>query len=202
MLTEACRQLQAWRDAGIDVPRLAVGVSARQVRQRGFVEKVRRIMTAHAIAPYCFELEFDEALLIDADDRVARMLHELRAIGITFCLDDFGAGQASLTCLNRFPVENVKIDRSLTPEVGAETGAGTMVAAIIAMAHALGKRVVADGVATEKQAALLARLGCHQIEGPYVSDPLAAEGFADFLKQSAANAGRRPAFITKSPARA
>ena len=130
------------------------------------------------------------------------MLDELRAIGVTFCLDNFGAGQASLACLNRFPIENVKIDRSLIPEVGADKGSGAMVAAIIATARALNKRVVADGVTTEKQAALLGRLGCHQVQGPYVSGALDAESFAEFLKDSAASAAARPAFITKNAARA
>ena len=202
MLTEACRQFQAWQVAGIDTPRVAVDVSSRQFRQRGFVEQIRRIVTASAIAPYCLELEIDEDLLLDTDRGMARTLDQLRAIGVTFCLDDFGAGQASLACLNRFPVENVKIDRSLTPEVGGETGPGAMVAAIVAAAQALNKRVVADGVTTEKQAALLARLGCHQIQGPYVSRALDAGSFAELLKDSAASAATRPAFITKSAARA
>jgi diguanylate cyclase (GGDEF)-like protein len=202
MLTEACRQFQAWRAAGIDMPRIAVDVSARQVRQPGFVDEARRIMAAHAIAPYCLELEIDEDLLIDADKAIACTLDELRTIGVTLCLDNFGVGQASLACLNRFSVENVKIDRSLTSEVGADTGPGAMVAAIVATAHALIKRVVADGVTTEKQAALLARLGCHQIQGAYVSPPLAADTFAEFLKDAAASAATRLAFITKGAARA
>jgi len=96
----------------------------------------------------------------------------------------------------------VKIDRSLTPEVGGETGPGAMVAAIVAAAQALNKRLVADGVTTEKQAALLARLGCHQIQGPYVSRALDAGSFAELLKDSAASAATRPAFITKNAARA
>jgi diguanylate cyclase (GGDEF)-like protein len=202
MLNEACRQFQAWRGAGFDAPRVAVDVSARLIREPGFVERIRGIMAAHAIAPYCLELEIDEELLIGADPGVARTLDELRAIGVTICLDHFGARQASLACLNRFPVENVKIDRSLTPELGAESGPGAMVAAIVAAAHALDKGVVADGVATEREAALLGRLGCHRIQGPYVSRALAAERFAEFLKESAAGAAMRPTFITKSPARA
>ncbi len=202
MLTEACRQFQAWQAAGIAVPRIAVDVSARQFRQRGFVERVRRIVTASAIAPYCLELEIDENLLTDADSGAGSILDELRGLGLTFCLDAFGTGQASLACLNRFPIENVKIDRSLTPEVGSESGAGAMIAAIIATAHALGKRVGADGVATEKEAALLGRLGCHQIQGPYVSRALDAARFVEFVEDSAANAATRPAFLTKNAARA
>jgi EAL domain-containing protein (putative c-di-GMP-specific phosphodiesterase class I) len=99
-------------------------------------------------------------------------------------------------------VENVKIDRSLTPDVGGETGAGAMINAIVATAHALKKRVVADGVETEKQAALLGRLGCHQIQGRYVSRALDADMFAEFFKESGAGAATRPAFLTKSLARA
>jgi diguanylate cyclase (GGDEF)-like protein len=202
MLEEACRQFRAWQGAGIDVPRVAVDVSARQFRQRGFVELVRRIVTTSAIAPYCLEVEINENVLIDPNSGIAPMLDELRAMGLTFCLDDFGTGQASLACLNRFPVENIKIDASLTPEVGRETGSGAMIAAIVATAHALNKRVVADGVETEKQAALLGRLGCHQIQGPYVSRALDAARFVEFFKQSAASAATRPTFLTKNAARA
>jgi diguanylate cyclase (GGDEF)-like protein len=202
MLGEACRQFQAWQVAGINLPRVALNAFARQFRQRGFVELVRRIVSAAAIPPYCLELEINENLLIDASSGIAPMLDELRALGLTFCLDDFGTGLASLACLNRFPVENVKIDRSLSPEVGCETGPGAMIAAIVATAHALNKRVVADGVETEKQAALLGRLGCHQIQGPYVSRALDATRFVEFFKESAASAATRPAFLTRNPARA
>jgi len=202
MLEEACRQFRAWQGAGIDVPRVSVDVSTRQLRQSGFVEAARRIVTSSAIAPYCLELEINENLLIDASSGVAPMLDELRGMGLTFCLDDFGTGQASLACLNRFPVENVKIDGSLTPEVGNETGTGAMIAAIVATAHALNKRVVADGVDNEKQAALLGRLGCHQIQGSYVSRALNAEKFSEFVKETVANAATRPAFLTKNAARA
>ena len=202
VLGEACRQFRAWQGAGIDVPRVSVDVLVRQFRQRGFVDAVRRIVTTSAIAPYCLELEINENLLIDANSSIGNMLDELRALGITFCLDDFGTGQTSLACLNRFPIENVKIDRSLTPDVGGETGSGAMIAAIVATALALNKRVVADGVETEKQAALLGRLGCHQIQGPYVSRALDAGMFAEFVKETAASAATRPAFLTKSAARA
>ncbi len=202
MLEEACRQFQTWRAAGVDVPRVALDVSARQFRQQGFVERVRRIVTASAIAPHCIELEINENLLIDAGSDIASMLDELRALGLTFCLDDFGTGQTSLTCLNRFPIENVKIDGSLTPAVGSESGAGAMIAAIVATAHALHKRVVADGVDTEKQAALLTRLGCHQIQGPYVARALDATRFAEFSRESAASAATRPAFLARNLARA
>lgn len=202
VLREACRQFGAWQAAGIDMPRVSVDVSARQFRQRRFVETVRRIVTASAIAPYCLELEINENLLIDASSSVAHMLDELRGMGLTICLDDFGTGQASLACLNRFSVENVKIDRSLTPDVGSETSAGAMINAIVATAHALQKRVVADGVETEKQAALLGRLGCHQIQGRYVSRALDPGRFAEFVKESAAGAATRPAFLTKSAGRA
>ncbi|HVN35376.1 MAG TPA: EAL domain-containing protein [Casimicrobiaceae bacterium] len=202
MLTEACRQFQAWRGAGVDLPRVAVDASVRQFRQREFVEKVRGIVAASALAPYCLELEIDEGLLLDADSEIARALDELRAIGVTLCLDNFGVGQASLACLTRFPVENVKIARSLTLEVGGETGSGALVAAIVATAHVLNKRVVADGVKTEKQAALLGRLGCHQIQGPYLGGALGADRFAEFVMDTAAGAAARPAFLTRGPARA
>ena len=163
---------------------------------------VRDAVRASGVARYCIELEISEDLLTDASSDVAAMLDDIRTLGVTFCLRDFGKGQASLTALHRFPVDSIKLDRSLIPEVGNDMGAGLLVGAIIAGAHALQKRVIAEGVETERQAALLGRLGCDQVQGFYGSRSLNAALFAAFVEQSAASASGRPAFLTPSAARA
>ncbi|MEO8302665.1 MAG: EAL domain-containing protein [Betaproteobacteria bacterium] len=202
VLHEACRQFHAWQGAGLDLPRLAVNVSMRELRHAGFVAMVREAVRASGVAPYCIELEITEGMLVDASSDVAAMLDDIRAMGVTFCLHDFGRGQASLASLHRFPVDSIKIDRALVPEVGNDVGAGAFVGAIVAGAHALQKRVIAEGVETDRHAALLGRLGCDQIQGYYVSRPLNAVLFAAFVRQSAASASSRPAFLTPSAARA
>lgn len=202
VLHEACRQFRAWQEAGLDLPRLSVNVSMRQLRLPGFTAMVRDAVTASGVAPYCIELEISEDLLTDAGSEIAAMLDDIRAMGVTFCLHDFGKGQASLAALHRFPVDSIKLDRSLIPAVGNDMGAGALVGAIIAGAHALQKRVIAEDVETERHAALLGRLGCDQVQGFYVSRSLNAALFAAFVKQSAASASGRPAFLTPSAARA
>ena len=120
------------------------------------------------------------------------MLDELRAMGITLGLDDFGTGYSSLAYLKRFPVNTVKIDRSFVTDLTTSEDAAAIAAAVIAMAHALQKRVVAEGVETQNQAALRTRLGCDHIQGYYHSEPLPAAKFAAFVLRTAANAGGIP----------
>jgi len=199
VLREACRQFRAWQAEGIGLSCVAVNVSPRQFRQKGFVQRVGAIAKGAGIGAECLELEITEGLLIDANSGVASMLDELRAMGIALSLDDFGTGYSSLAYLKRFQVETVKIDRSFVTELGGDEGTGAIAAAIIAMAHALGKRVVAEGVETERQAAILDRLGCDDIQGYYVSRPLSAGHFAQFLRLTAARA-KKPASPAKRAA--
>jgi len=191
VLREACRQYVAWQEEGVLVPHLAVNVSARQFRQKDFVAKVRTIVRETGIAPQCLELEITESLLIEANNGIAAMLNELHALGITLGLDDFGTGYSSLAYVKRFPMRTVKIDRTFITDLGAADGSGAIAAAIIAMAHALQRRVVAEGVETERQAAILARLGCDHIQGFYYSRPLAVPMLAEFVNRVAGEAPRR-----------
>ena len=200
-LREACRQYVAWQAGGIRLPHIAVNVSVRQFRQKGFVEKVRSVVRDTGIPPHCLELEITESLLIDASSGVGGMLEELRALGITVGLDDFGTGYSSLAYLKQFPINTVKIDRSFVTDLSGEDGAGAIASAIIAMAHALDKRVVAEGVETERQAAILTRLGCDHIQGYYYSRPLSAAMLAEFVAQAAAGAAGRPLNLAQVAAR-
>jgi diguanylate cyclase (GGDEF)-like protein len=194
VLREACRQYVAWQEEGIRLPHLAVNVSARQFRQKGLVAKVRSIIEEAGIAPHCLELEITESLLIEANNGIAAMFDELQALGVTLALDDFGTGYSSLGYLKRFPMRTVKIDRSFVMDLTADDdGAGAIAAAIVAMAHALQKRVVAEGVETERQAALLTRLGCDHIQGYHYSHPLTAPMLAAFVTRAAVGVARRRA---------
>jgi diguanylate cyclase (GGDEF)-like protein len=189
-LREACRQYVTWQDEGVLLPHLAVNVSARQFRQKEFVAKVQSIVRETGIAPQCLELEITESLLIDANNGVAGMLDEIHALGIGLGLDDFGTGYSSLAYLKRFPVRTVKIDRTFVTDLSAAGDSGAIASAIIAMAHALQRRVVAEGVETERQAAILARLGCDHIQGYYYSRPLTVPMLAEFVNRAASEAPR------------
>ena len=202
VLREACAQYRAWMGEGIVLPRLAINVSPRQFRQKGFVEKLATIVRSAGIAPDRVELEITESLLIDSNSGVAGMLDELRDLGVTLSLDDFGTGYSSLAYLERFKVATVKIDRAFVTELAGDEGSGAIARAIIAMAHALQKRVVAEGVETERQAAILGRLGCDDIQGYYISRPLSAPNFARFFERAAANAAKKSAASSKFAARA
>jgi diguanylate cyclase (GGDEF)-like protein len=199
-LREACRQYVAWQDDGVLLPHLAVNVSARQFRQKEFVAKVQSIVRETGIAPQCLELEITESLLLDANNGVAAMLDQIHTLGITLGLDDFGTGYSSLAYLKRFPMRTVKIDRTFVTDLSSAGGSGAIASAIIAMAHALQRRVVAEGVETERQAAILARLGCDHIQGYYYSHPLTVPMLAEFVNR-AASAAPRPIASRKLAAR-
>jgi EAL domain-containing protein (putative c-di-GMP-specific phosphodiesterase class I) len=201
VLRDACRQFVAWRAEGVLLPCVAVNVSARQFRQRGFGARVASIVRDTGIPPHCLELEINERLLIEANSGVAAMLDELRALGITIGLDDFGTGYSSLAYLQRFPIRTVKIDRTFVTDLNSEDGTGAIAAAIVAMAHALEKQVVAEGVETERQAAILTRLGCDHLQGHYYSRPLTAALLAEFVTKAMAGAARRPPKLAKVAAR-
>ena len=129
------------------------------------------------MAPQCLELEITEgAAARDEPRRARRLIEPLHEMGVSFALDDFGTGYSSLASIKRFPLATVKIDRTFVADLGADDESGSVAAAIIATAHALRKRVVAEGVETERQAAILARLGCDHLQGHFCSPAAASAG--------------------------
>jgi len=186
VLREACRQFRVWQAEGVTLPRIAVNVSARQFKQRKFVDTVAAILHDSGTPPQCLELEITEGLLMSAARDVEMILGELSEMGVTIALDDFGTGYSSLAYLKRFPVDVVKIDQSFVRDIPADESSSAIVRAIIAMAQALHKQVVAEGVETAAQAEFLRRLKCDQLQGYYVSRPLSARQLPEFLAQTEA----------------
>ena len=182
VMHEACRQLKQWQTDGVALDRLAVNVSARQFRKPGLVDLIVECTHAAGIAPSCLEVEITETVLIDHGPEVERMLQEIAAMGISISLDDFGTGFSSLSYLKRFVVHTVKIDRAFIEGLGRDTDSEAIVAAIIAMSHALGKTVTAEGVETYEQLSILGKLKCDRVQGFRFSRPLAAAEFAQFAK--------------------
>jgi diguanylate cyclase (GGDEF)-like protein len=183
VLREACAQLCRWQSEGIALPRIAVNVSVRQFRQKGFIDKVARIIGESGVPASAVEIEITESLLLDAASTVEAMLADLKAVGVRLALDDFGTGYSSLAYLKRFPVDIVKIDRAFVKDLPADEGSMAITEAIIGMAHALRKQVVAEGVATADQLRVMRRLHCDFIQGYHLSIPLDAPGFAALMRQ-------------------
>jgi diguanylate cyclase (GGDEF)-like protein len=182
LLQTACREFGAWIAQGVAPERLAVNVSSRQFRQSNFSDIVRRAIEAANIAPHRLELEITESLLMQDADEVVANFSRLLAMGVRLVIDDFGTGYSSLAYLKRFPIHAVKIDRGFMRDVPASDDAGTLVETIIAMARALRRDVIAEGVETEAQLAFLQERRCFCVQGYYMSEPLPTEEFVRFLR--------------------
>jgi len=182
VICEACSQMKAWQTDGLPLGQVAVNVSPRQFRKSGLVGFIRDCVAQTGVSPTCLEIEITEGLLVDHATVVEGMLGELAAMGIGIALDDFGTGFSSMAYLKRFPVDTIKIDRTFIEGLGRSADSEVIVTAVIAMSHALGKIVIAEGVETGEQLALLRKLGCDEIQGYYLSPALPAAQFAAFVR--------------------
>jgi diguanylate cyclase (GGDEF)-like protein len=182
VLSAASRQYAAWRAKGLAVPRIAVNVSALQLRRKSFVQDVRDALGAIGADGGGVDLEITESLLMSDVDESIRKLRELREMGLRMALDDFGTGYSSLAYLSRLPVDTLKIDRSFVQGVTEHADHTAIISAIISLAQALRLKVVAEGVETEQQAQLLRLLRCDQAQGFLFSRPLPPEQLETLLK--------------------
>src|SRR5262249_38297732 len=149
ILDEACARYKLLMREGVRLNRLSVNVSARQFRQRDFVDFVARTVSSHEVLPLCLELEITESLLMSANDEVHQALRTLKELGIRLAIDDFGTGYSSLAYLKQFSFDVVKIDKSFVRDLETNAESQAITSAIVAMAHALRKEVVAEGVETK-----------------------------------------------------
>ncbi len=184
-LKEACTQMKAWRAAGLPLDRLSVNFSPRQFGKRTIIEYIRQCTEEAGLPASCLDIEITERLLLDRGEAVEGMLQELAAMGHAISLDDFGTGFSSMAYLKRFAVQIIKIDRVFIAGFERSPDSEAIVNAIIAMSHALGKSVIAEGVETEEQLALLRKLQCDEIQGYLISKPLPAAEFAELLRSRA-----------------
>lgn len=187
VLELACRQIAAWRAAGLPMVPVAVNVSRWQLLDPGFVGLVLGTLQAHGVLPQDLTLEITETAAVQDLERVRERTETLRAAGLVLSLDDFGDGQSSLTSLRALPLKEVKIDRGLVSPLPAPD-AVAVVRAICTLARALGLGVVGEGVETEAQAAVLADCGCDALQGYLLARPLLPEAAAAWLQ-----AGAQPA---------
>ena len=177
-LAQCGRRLAQWRRGGREPFRLAVNVSARQLRDPGFVEALARAVRDNGVDAAGLELELTEGVLIEERERVSAVLEDLRRLGVGIAVDDFGTGYSSLSYLSSLPIDCLKIDGSFVRKVASGGRDLAIVQAIISMARALGLRVVAEGVETRAQLELLRRHGCDAAQGFAFSPAVAAEEFS------------------------
>ena len=186
---EACRQQVAWQgDPATRDLNIAVNVSARQFRSREFVSQIRGALETTGADPQRIKLELTESLLLDQVDSAIARMHELRALGLGFSLDDFGTGFSSLSYLRRLPLEQLKIDRSFVVDLLTDANAASIARAVIHLAHSLGLSVVAEGVESEDVWSHLREQGCDAAQGYLFSRPVPADEIPQRLRELAVRA--------------
>jgi EAL domain-containing protein (putative c-di-GMP-specific phosphodiesterase class I) len=183
VLREACSELMRWRANGRPDMRIAVNFSARQFFQPRFHETVMQVLSEVGLPPDALELEITESLLVQNNEENVSLLKQLSATGVQLSLDDFGTGYSSLSYLQRFPIDALKIDRSFVNGIDHDENQTAIVTAIIAMAHSLRLKVIAEGVESRSQAAFLKEHGCITVQGYFYSEPVPASDFNRLLHE-------------------
>ena len=186
VLREACRQAAQWQQSGLAPIRVSVNLSGHQLRQGNLVSLVRQVLEDTGLAPHCLELEITESQLLENVDYVIATFQQLHELGVKLAIDDFGTGYSSLSYLKRFAVDYVKIDQTFIRGVGTCVEDDAITKAIIAMAHSLELKVVAEGVENEVQLAFLKEHQCDEVQGYLISSPTNAQAMADLLRAGVA----------------
>lgn len=181
VVREACRQQVSWCDQGVGDMVVSVNVSGPQFHTENLKHVIQSALSDSGMESRRLKLEITESMLMGDAEGFIRKLHEIRAIGPTFSIDDFGTGYSSLSYLKRFPIDELKIDRSFIVDVPAAQDDRAIVRAIIAMAHSLDLKVVAEGVEHAAQVEFLKSLNCDVIQGYFFSQPLVASDFARYV---------------------
>ncbi|MBU6259456.1 MAG: EAL domain-containing protein [Burkholderiales bacterium] len=184
-LAEVCRQLAAWRDAGLPVRPVAVNLAASHLRERGLPERVAAALCEYGVEPSLLEIEVTESLLLTEPELSMETANRLAALGVRLSIDDFGTGYSSLSMLKRLPIHAVKIDRSFVRDLATDPDDAAITTAIVAMAHGLKLAVVAEGVETAEQLAFLQRCGCDEYQGWLKSRALPPDDYAALLAAAA-----------------
>ncbi len=182
---EACRQAQAWQQAGLPPIPVSVNVSAVEFRSRAFLENIDAVLKETRLDPSYLEIELTESVLMASSDTTFAVLQALKSIGVQLAIDDFGVGYSSLGYLSHFPIDALKVDQSFVQGITSSSNGAAIVRAVIGMGRSLKHRVIAEGVETRDQLAFLQAEDCGEGQGFYFSRPLAAEQFAQVLKTGA-----------------
>jgi diguanylate cyclase (GGDEF)-like protein len=177
VLQKACAEAVRWPDA----VRVAVNLSPVQLRNRGFVATVTRTLATTGLSPRRLELEITEAVLMQNDEALVAMLHQLRELGVRIAMDDFGTGYSSLNYLRSFPFDKIKIDRCFTADSDRNRGGGAIVQAIATLGASLGVETTAEGIETAEQLDLVRQAGCTEVQGYLIGRPRPAGDLFDVI---------------------
>ena len=178
----ACKQVAAWREAGLGDVHVSVNLSARQTKDAYLVHDIVSSLREAGMRPSQLELEITETVLMENVHANVELLNKLQTAGIRLSIDDFGTGYSSMAYLKRFPIDQVKIDRTFVRDIPGDGDDEAITTAIIAMAHSLGLSVVAEGVETETQLQFLRNAGCDIMQGYYFAEAKPPEQVEVFLK--------------------
>nr|WP_299195011.1 EAL domain-containing protein [uncultured Amphritea sp.] len=184
VLNQACLQTRRWLDLGLPELTMAVNISAVQLRQPNFVDKVMAALSRHGLPAEYLELEITESALIRDTQRIVRILNELRQQGVRLSVDDFGTGYSSLAYLKNLPFDKIKIDQSFIRGIPEREDDAAITEVIIGIAKSLKMELIAEGVETEEQYAFLLQHHCQQMQGFFFGKPMPAAVIEQRLRQS------------------
>jgi diguanylate cyclase (GGDEF)-like protein/PAS domain S-box-containing protein len=186
VLNEACKQGKAWLDKGLDIS-IAVNLSATQLYHSNIAKTISDILQTTGFPAKNLELELTESILMRRESESIKTLYQIKNLGITLAVDDFGAGYSSLAYLRRFPLDVLKIDRSFIADLEDDKDDRAITATIIAIGRTLNLQVIAEGVETAAQLAFLSSHGCHMYQGFFASPALQAQSFEAFIEEYSGN---------------
>jgi EAL domain-containing protein (putative c-di-GMP-specific phosphodiesterase class I)/ActR/RegA family two-component response regulator len=185
VMRTAVQQIRAWQDDGLTSVRVAVNLSAPHFRQKGLPEAIEKLLFDHGVPSSLFELELTESVMMRDAEEAIHIVDRLKTLGLRISLDDFGTGYSSLAYLSRFAIDVIKIDQSFVADITTNPVNASIATATIAMAHKLGKTVIAEGVETQGQMVYLRRHECDEMQGYLFSRPVGASAISDMLRSGA-----------------
>lgn len=195
VICTACAQNRKWQDEGLPPIPIAVNLSALQLQQKRFVEKLARLIEDVGLDAGLLDLEITESVIMHNAESTIKLLEDLKKLGVKLSVDDFGTGYSSLSYLKRFPIDSLKIDQSFVKDLSNDTNDAAITATIIAIAKQLNLTVIAEGVETVDQLRFLHSNDCDQIQGFYFSKPLSADDFAEHLRNGIPHASFQAAVL-------
>jgi len=174
VIDAACRQAQVWRESGLRM-RVAINLSAQQMRQADIVDRIQKALEASRMHPTLLTCEITESVVMENTQAIQDTFRRLGELGVHLSIDDFGTGYSSLSYLRQLPAQELKVDRAFVTDLVASADARAVVDAVIRLAHALGLRVVAEGVETQGQQQVLVAMGCDELQGYLFARPMSAQ---------------------------
>jgi EAL domain-containing protein (putative c-di-GMP-specific phosphodiesterase class I) len=171
MMEVACREAVEWQAIAHRAVQVAVNVSSLQLMRETFVEEVAETLRKTGLDPHRLQIELTESVTVNGAAQVGTAMSELAKLGVSLAIDDFGTGYSCLSYLPKLPFDALKIDRSFISELGIRKEVDAMVHSLVTLAHNFGMKVIAEGVETEEQMALITELGCNEVQGYLLGKP-------------------------------